>query len=73
MNLEVDISLALGAFTLSAGFNVMGKRIGVFGPSGSGKSTLMLALSGLVKPDSGRIVLDGRTLFDSGKKIHVPP
>lgn len=73
MNLDVDITLRVGAFRLSAGFNVKGMRVGVFGPSGSGKSTLMLALSGLVKPHSGHIVIDGVTLFDSKKNIHVQP
>jgi len=73
MNLSVAISMTRGAFNLTADVRVTGNRIGVFGPSGSGKSTLMLALAGLERPDSGRIVLDGRTLFDSEKKIHVPP
>ena len=73
MNLSVAISMTRGAFNLTADVRVTGNRIGVFGPSGSGKSTLMLVLAGLERPDSGRIVLDGRTLFDSEKKIHVPP
>jgi molybdate transport system ATP-binding protein len=73
MNLDVDISLKRGAFQLSAGFQVLGKRTGVFGPSGSGKSTLMQALAGLVKPDTGHIVLNGRTLFDSRNRVNVSP
>ncbi len=73
MNLDVDITMKRGEFRLSAGFSVVGQRTGVFGPSGSGKSTLMLALAGLARPDSGHIVLDGRTLFDSRKRINVTP
>ena len=30
-------------------------------------------IAGIEKPDSGRIVLDGRTLFDSQKHINLPP
>lgn len=58
---------------LKADFQVKEKRTGVFGPSGSGKSTLMNLLAGLLKPDQGFIRLDGHTLFDGTKRIHVPP
>ncbi len=73
MNLDVNITLDLGSFHLSACFNVSGRRIGVFGPSGSGKSTLMLALAGLLRPVSGHIVLDGEPLFHSSRKICTAP
>ena len=51
----------------------MGKSeiVGVLGPSGSGKSTLLRLLAGLETPDSGRIVIGGRTVFDRG--VFVPP
>lgn len=73
MNLDVSVRKQVGTFHLKAEFKVMGKRIGIFGPSGSGKSTLMLLLSGLLKPDEGYILLDGVPLFESKKRIHVPP
>jgi molybdate transport system ATP-binding protein len=73
MNLDIRVKKKMGAFQLNAAFTVTGQRIGVFGPSGSGKSTLMQILSGLVKPDDGCVVLDGVTLFDSQKNIHIPP
>lgn len=40
-----------------------GEVFGLLGPNGAGKSTTMLMLSGLLKPDSGSISIDGR-LFD---------
>ena len=44
----------------------------LFGASGSGKSTLLRCLAGLTRPDSGRIAIDDRVLFDSVKHIDVP-
>lgn len=41
------------------------------GPSGAGKTTILRAIAGLVRPTTGRIVLDGRVL-DEGR-AHVPP
>ncbi|MCL6518135.1 ATP-binding cassette domain-containing protein, partial [Alicyclobacillus sp.] len=45
----------------------------VVGPSGSGKTTLLRAVAGLVAPDDGRIVLNGRVLYSSADRIHLPP
>lgn len=73
MNLEVAIKKDFGRFVLDADFALDQKRCGIFGPSGSGKSTLMHLLAGLLDPDSGRISLDGRVLFDSEKRINVVP
>lgn len=73
MNLDVDISLKLGEFQLHAPFRCATSALGVFGPSGSGKTTLLRALAGLVRPDRGHIRLDGETLFDSDRRIHVQP
>ncbi|KPI27230.1 Phosphonate-transporting ATPase [Actinobacteria bacterium OK074] len=46
-----------------AGFSVHpGEIVAVMGPSGSGKSTLLHCLAGIVPPDSGSILYDGREL-----------
>jgi putative ABC transport system ATP-binding protein len=37
-----------------------GEIVAVMGPSGSGKSTLLHCLAGIVRPDAGRVVFDGR-------------
>ncbi len=73
MQLQVCVEKKLGAFSLEMAFELTGNRNGIFGPSGSGKSTLMNLLSGLVTPDSGQIVLDGTSLFDSALGINLPP
>lgn len=50
-----------------------GEFLTLFGPSGAGKTTLMRMISGLEKPDSGVIEVDGEVWFDSTKKINLPP
>ena len=46
-----------------------GSRTAIVGPSGSGKTTLLRILAGFETPDSGRIVMQGRTLFAQGTFI----
>jgi molybdate transport system ATP-binding protein len=43
-----------------------GETLAVLGPNGSGKSTALAVTAGLVAPDAGRVVLDGRVLTDVG-------
>ncbi len=70
--LAVDIGLRRGGFALEAAFTA-GRGITVLaGHSGSGKSTIAGAVAGLVRPDSGRIAVDGRTLFDSAAGTDLP-
>jgi len=49
-----------------------GKLITLLGPSGCGKTTTLRCLAGLERPQSGRIVIANRTMFDSAKRIFVP-
>ena len=48
-------------FTLAAG-----EMVAVMGPSGSGKSTLLHCLAGILVPDHGEIVFDGRAIGAMG-------
>ena len=73
MSLSVDIEKRLGNFHLSARFETDGGVLALLGASGSGKSVCLRCLAGLLRPDRGRIVLNGRTLFDSEKRIDLPP
>lgn len=45
-----------------------GEFVGIIGHTGSGKSTLMQQLNGLLKPTSGRVLLDGQDIW-SDKKL----
>ncbi|MBD5553045.1 MAG: ATP-binding cassette domain-containing protein [Desulfovibrio sp.] len=49
------------------------RRIVFFGPSGSGKTQTMRAIAGLMRPDSGRIAVAGRILYDSAASIWLKP
>jgi molybdate transport system ATP-binding protein len=77
MKVRVDIRKTLRSpdrsFELKASFSAEHDRIVVFGPSGSGKSLTMQCIAGLLRPDSGRIQIGDRVLFDSTAGIDVPP
>ena len=61
---EVDIALdAISEAPLTA----------LVGPSGVGKTTVLNCIAGLIRPDSGRIVVGGTVLFDSAAGIDLPP
>ena len=44
----------------------------LFGPSGAGKTSIINMIAGLMRPDRGRIALDGDVLFDAAARINVP-
>ena len=73
MSLYVDISKDLGSFRLSAQFEAENDVTGILGASGCGKSMTLKCIAGIMKPDRGRIVLNETVLFDSEKKISLPP
>ncbi len=45
----------------------------LLGPSGSGKTTLLRSVAGLEKPDAGEIILNGKTVYSSSRRISAPP
>ncbi len=73
MSLSVDITKKYKKFQLSVKFETSDNTIGILGASGCGKSMTLKAIAGIIIPDSGRIVLNGRVLFDSERKINLPP
>ena len=73
--LEVDITKRLGSFSLDVSFSIErpDEIMALLGPSGCGKSMTLKCIAGIERPDAGRIVLGGRTLFDSSAHINLPP
>ncbi|GCA80952.1 molybdate ABC transporter permease subunit [Microcystis aeruginosa] len=72
IGLFVDIEKHLPGFNLSVAFNCQNQPLGLLGASGSGKSLILRSLAGVETPSRGRIVLNGRILFDSEKGINLP-
>lgn len=71
--LEVDISKRLSdEFSLRVTVKNTEALLGILGESGAGKSLLLRCLAGLDTPDSGRIILGDRVLYDSIQGINVP-
>ena len=73
MSLQVEIEKKLNDKVLSVSFDTAGKQgiTGILGASGCGKSMTLKCIAGIETPDRGKIVLNGRVLFDSGKKINL--
>jgi len=70
--LSVDVDKALGEFSLHAVFAAAGGATALFGASGAGKTSLINMIAGLLRPDRGRIALDGAILFDDAQRLDVP-
>ena len=70
--LEVDLERTLDNFTLRIALDARKGAAGLLGPSGSGKSMTLRMIAGVSTPDRGRIVLNGRVLFDSAEKRNIP-
>ena len=73
MSLEVNIEKKLDGFILRSEFSAGDTATALLGASGCGKSMTLRCIAGIVKPDSGRIVLDGQVLFDSEQHIDLLP
>lgn len=73
MSLFVDIKKKLKGFSLDVSFETNGEYLGILGSSGSGKSMTLKCIAGIETPDEGRIVLNGKVLFDSYGKINLKP
>ena len=71
--LLVQVEKAYPGFHLEAALQAQGGALGLLGASGSGKSLTLRSIAGLETPDRGRIVLNGRVLFDAREGANLPP
>ncbi len=70
---SLSITKHLPGFTLDVSWEADEPVVALFGPSGAGKTLTLHCLSGLVRPDRGRVVLNGRVFFDSMSGVDLPP
>jgi molybdate transport system ATP-binding protein len=70
--LEVDFEHRLGSFELDIHFRAGRGLTALFGRSGAGKTSVVNAIAGLLRPEKGRIVVDGSVLIDTGGGIRAP-
>jgi molybdate transport system ATP-binding protein len=63
----------LNGFELDVAFWADEGRVVLFGPSGAGKSLTLQAITGVVRPDAGRVEVNGSLLFDSACGVNLPP
>lgn len=72
--LNLHLSQQLGDHLLDLNVNIPASGItAIFGVSGAGKTSLINAIGGLTQPQSGRIELNDRLLFDSATRVNLPP
>lgn len=71
--LRFEAVLHLGSFLLDVAFSTDHRRVVLFGPSGAGKSLTLQCVAGFAVPERGHIEVDGTVLFDSARRVNVPP
>jgi len=71
--LELTIYHQLKEFDLNISFQTGQEVMALFGPSGAGKSMTLQIIAGLVRPKSGSITINKRTVFDSSRGLNLPP
>ncbi|HEX2093926.1 MAG TPA: ATP-binding cassette domain-containing protein [Longimicrobiaceae bacterium] len=67
------MSRRLPDFVLEVDFTVRDEILVLFGPSGAGKTMTLRLIAGLERPDSGEVMLNGRTLVSRERHVWVPP
>jgi molybdate transport system ATP-binding protein len=71
--LTLAIEKRLPDFTLEAAWEAGDEVVVLFGPSGAGKTLTLRCLAGLVRPDAGRVVVNGRVFDDTARGVHLKP
>jgi molybdate transport system ATP-binding protein len=71
--IEISATLRRGGFALEAAFDSEARVTALVGPSGVGKTTVLNIIAGLLRPDAGRVVVDGAVLLDTATRTFVPP
>jgi len=73
MFFEISLRHQVGGRTITMDLACDARLAAIVGPSGAGKTTILNCIAGLIRPDAGRIVVAGVTLFDAAAGIDLPP
>jgi len=73
MGLSINIKKRVNGFKLDAQWRINDELAVLFGYSGAGKSMTLRMIAGLMKPDEGEILLNGKPLFNRAAAIDLPP
>jgi molybdate transport system ATP-binding protein len=71
--IELAVRKGYLGFELDAAWAAGDEVVALFGPSGAGKSLTLQCVAGLVRPEAGRIVVNGRVFDDVARGVHLPP
>jgi len=69
--LDVAVTRRIGEFDLDVAFTMESGISVLFGPSGAGKSLTLALIAGLIRPDAGTILIEGRVVTDCTRRIFV--
>ena len=70
--IEIDVAHAFGAFDIEAHILAHGGVLALCGPSGAGETSLLTIVAGLMRPQRGRVVIDGTVFLDTDKGLDLP-
>lgn len=73
MSFDIAITHRVGERRIAMEAKCDAGLVALFAPSGAGKSSILNMVAGIIRPDSGRIAVGGKTLFDSAAGIDLPP
>ena len=66
--IEIDVRKTLPGLDLHVAFSSDDEIVGLFGPTGTGKTLTLRLIAGLLSPDAGRIVINGRPVVDTARR-----
>jgi molybdate transport system ATP-binding protein len=71
--IEIDAVHSFAGFRLTARIAASGGALALCGASGAGKTTLLNIVAGLLRPQAGRVVIDGAVLLDTAAAVDLAP
>lgn len=73
MSFDIALTRTFGDVSIRTRFTCQSGLTALFAPSGTGKTSILNMVAGLLRPDTGHIIVGGQTLFDNSAGINLPP